>query len=48
MSVRADSGVDVTVVLPVTGDRDAQGAVRTGDGRKLSNRLEFTVAGAGG
>ena len=31
-----------------TGDRDAQGAVRTGDGRKLSNRLEFTVAGAGG
>ena len=38
----------VTIVLPVTTDCDASGAVCTGDGRKLSNRLELTVPGPGG
>ena len=32
---------------PVTTDCDADGAVCTGDGRKLSNRLELTVSGPG-
>ena len=36
-----------TVVLPVTIDCNADGAVCTGDGRKLSNRLELTVSGPG-
>ena len=37
----------VTVVLPVTTDCDAQGAICTADGRKLSNRNELTVGGPG-
>ncbi len=45
VTVTPDSGADVTVVLPVTADCSATGAVCTGDGRKLSNRLEFTVTG---
>ena len=48
MSVRSDSGVDVTVVLPVAGDRDAQGAVCTGDGRKPSNTNELNISGRDG
>ena len=48
ITVRADGDKDVTIVLPVTTDCQAQGAVCTGDGRMLSNRLEFTVAGPGG
>ena len=34
---------------PVAGGQDcaAEGAICTGDGRKLSNRLEFTVSGPG-
>ena len=39
--------VAVTVVLPVTTDCNADGAVCTGDGRKLSNRVELTVSGPG-
>ena len=35
----------VTVVLPIATDCDADGAVRTADGRKLSNRNEFTASG---
>ena len=46
--VEADSDTGVTVVLPVTGDCDAQGAICTGDGRMLSNRNELTVSGPGG
>ena len=43
------SGNDaVTVVLPVTEDCEADGAICTGDGRMLSSRLEFTVTGPGG
>ena len=45
IGVRPDSNADVTVVLPVTTDCATQGAICTGDGRKLSNRLEFTVDG---
>ena len=36
---------DVTVVLPITTDCNAAGAVCTADGRKLSNSLKFTVSG---
>ena len=43
--VRPDSNEDVTIVLPATTDCDADGAVCTGDGRKLSNSLVFTVSG---
>ena len=43
--MRPDSNADVTVVLPVTTKCGAQGAICTKDGRKLSNRLEFTVTG---
>ena len=35
----------VTIVLPATTDCEAQGAICTGDGRKLSNSLSFTVSG---
>ena len=38
---------DVTIELPATTDCDAQGAICTGDGRKLSNSLNFTVSGPG-
>ena len=45
ITVTPDSDADVTVVLPVTMDCNATGAVCTADGRKLSNRLELTVSG---
>ena len=45
ITVRPDSNADVTVVLAVTTNCGAQGAICTKDGRKLSNRLEFTVTG---
>ena len=48
ITVTPDSGADVTVVLPVTKDCNSTGAVCTGDGRKLPNRLEFTVSGSDG
>ena len=47
ITVTPDSNADVTVVLPVTTDCEATGAVCTGDGRMLSNGLEFTVPGPG-
>ena len=43
--VRPDSNAGVTIVLPVTTDCDARGAVCTEDGRMLSSRLELTVDG---
>ena len=46
--VRPDSNEDVTIVLPATTDCEAQGAICTEDGRKLSNSLSFTVSGPGG
>ena len=48
ITVTPDSAADVTIVLPVTTDCDDEGAVCTEDGRKLSNRLEFTVSGPSG
>ena len=46
--VEPDSDADLTVVLLITVDCDAQGAICTGDGRMLSNSLNLTVAGPGG
>ena len=48
ITVQPDGNGDVTIVLPVTTDCSATGAICTGDGRMLSNRLEFTVSGPGG
>ena len=45
--VQPDGNGDVTLVLPVTADCDAEHAICTGDGRPLSNRLELTVSGPG-
>ena len=48
ITVQPDSNGDVTIVLPTTTDCDDQGAICTGDGRMLSNSLDFTVYGPGG
>ena len=48
ITVEPQGNGDVTIVLPVTTDCDADGAICTGDGRKLSNSLSFTVSGPGG
>ena len=48
IKIRPTSNGDVTIVLPITEDCDAQGAICTGDGRPLSNRLEITVSGPSG
>ena len=48
ITVQPSSNAGVTIVLPVTTDCAAQGAICTGDGRPLSNRLEVTVPGPGG
>ena len=45
VTILPDSDADVTVVLPVTTDCAADGAVCTSGGKKLSGRLEFTVSG---
>ena len=48
IQVRPNSESNLEIVLPVTTDCAADGAVCTGDGRMLSNRLEITVPGPGG
>ena len=48
IQVKPDGNGDVTIVLPVTTDCAANGAICTVDGRKLSTRLELTVSGPGG
>ena len=48
LTVKPNGNGDVTVVLPVTTDCNAEGAICTADDRKLSNRLEFTVSGPTG
>ena len=48
ITVEPASDASVTVVLPVTTDCNAQGAICTEDGRNPSNRNEFTVSGVGG
>ena len=45
ITVQPSGNGTVTIVLPVTTDCDANGAVCTGDGRMLSSRLELTVPG---
>ena len=47
ITVEPDSNGDVAVVLPVTQNCASDGAICTGDGRKLSTRLELTVSGPG-
>ena len=47
ITVKPQGTGDVTIELPATTDCGATGAICTGDGRKLSNRLEFTVSGPG-
>ena len=49
ITVKPQGNGDVIIELPTTTDCDADGAVCTKDdsGRKLSNRLEFTVSGPG-
>ena len=48
ITVQPSSNADVTVVLPITTDCAVQGAICTGDGRKLSSRVELTISGPGG
>ena len=48
ITVQPAGNGDVTIVLPVTTDCNAQGAICTEDGRTLSTRLELTVSGPGG
>ena len=43
--IQPESTGGVTVILPITDACDDEGAICTEDGRKLSNRLEFTVSG---
>ena len=44
ITVRPAGDGTVTIVLPITTDCAADGAICTEDGRKLSNRLEMTVS----
>ena len=48
ITVKPDSNGDVTVVFPATRNCASDGAICTGDGRKLSNSLVFTVSGSSG
>ena len=43
--VQPDGNGNVSIVLPITTDCNAQGAICTSDGRKLSNRNELSVSG---
>ena len=45
ITVSPDSSGAVTIILPITEDCDAQGAICTDDGRKLSTELVLTVSG---
>ena len=47
-TVRPNADTDMTIVLPVTSDCAAVGAVCTEDGKRLSNGLTATVSGPGG
>ena len=48
ITVQPSSNADVTIVLPVTADCAAQGAICAGDSRPLSAQVELTVPGPGG
>ena len=47
ITVMPDGNGQVVITLPVTEDCHAEGAICTGDGRKLSERVELTVTGPG-
>ena len=47
ITVKPQGTGDVTIELPATTDCGATGAICTGDGRMLSNSLNFTVSGPG-
>ena len=48
ITVEPQGNGPITVTLPATTDCNDSGAICTGDGRKLSNLLSFTVSGPGG
>ena len=48
ITVQPNGNGQVVIVLPETTDCDDQGAICTGDGRKLSHSLELMVSGPGG
>ena len=48
ITVQADGNGAVSITLPETTDCDADGAICTADGRKLSALLELVVSGPGG
>ena len=48
ISVLPDGNGTVTIVLPVTTNCTATGAVCTGDGRRFHQKVELTVNGPGG
>ena len=48
ITVRPEQRGAVNVVLPITTDCTAQGAICTSDGRKLSSRVELTISGPNG
>ena len=48
ITVKPDSGADVSITLPPTEDCGDSGAICTEDDRGLSNRLELTVSGPSG
>ena len=48
ITVQPSSDAGVTIVLPITTDCAAQGAICTSDSRKLSSRVEVMVSGPGG
>ena len=45
ITIQPSSDADVTIVLPVTTDCTAQGAICKSDERKLSSRVELTISG---
>ena len=47
ITVEPGGNGDATIALPATTDCTGDGAICTGDGRKLSNSLNFTVSGPG-
>ena len=48
ITVTPSSNADVTIALNATTDCSAEGAICTGDGRKLSSRVGLTIRGPGG
>ena len=47
ITVKPQGAGDVRIILPATTECNAEGAICTGDGRKLSNSLSITVSGPG-